>query len=407
VKKALAAVSLACCADLHAFEVRGLVDVRAVASDATRSWTREGLDKSRFDERSDGVRLGHAFLRLDADPLHDVTAALVASLADDRGGALDVNEAWLGWNPVPTGPWKLRARAGAFFPAMNLEIDYDSIGWTPARTISASAINAWIGEEIRAQGVELSALRKGAMAGSPHDFGVSVVVFGRNDPAGTLLAWRGWSVGDRITGLTEPIGLPDLPVYRPGGALAGQSSTLHVSREIDGRAGYYAAGRYGYGSRLEVEAMHYDNRADPLVLVNGQYSWRTHFDHVGVRAEPGGEWVWLVQALRGETIMGPDAVRLRFDAVYALASHPVGRGQATVRYDRFRAREHPADILPEDPNSENGHAIALAYAHRVGRAIELVAEALEIRSDRPARVLFGAPERSRERSLTLAIRWRF
>ncbi len=405
--RSILCASIACCGPLHAIELAGVVEARVLATDAQRSWTREGLDKSRFDRDSGPIRLGYAFLRLDADLLDAVTARVVASASDDRRALLDINEAWLGWNPVPSSPWKVRARLGAFFPAMNLEIDYESIGWTPARTISSSAINAWIGEEFRTQGLELSIVRKGNAARSPHDFGFSAALFGRNDPAGTLLAWRGWSIGDRITGLTEPVRLADLPVYRPSGALTEQARSLHIAREIDHRVGYYAAAHYGHGAWLGVDALRYDNRGDPRVVRNGQYSWNTRFDHVSVRLEPGGRWTWLAQALRGETLMGPNAVRLRYDAGYVLASHPLGPGHVTMRFDRFRAREHPADVLPSDPNGEHGRGLALAYFWRIDRAVEGVVEALEVRSVRASRTLFGAVPDRTERSLTAAIRWRF
>lgn len=389
-----------------ALEVHGLVDLRLGASDARASWTREGLDKSRFDEGSGGLRLGQAFVRIDGDVAHDFNARLVLGAQDDRAGAIDATEAWLGWNPVPTSPWKVRARAGAFFPPSSLEIDYDSIGWTPARTVSASAINAWIGEEIRIQGIEVSAARKGAHAGSAHDFGFAASAFGRNDPAGTLLAWRGWSVGDRITGLFEPIRLADLPVYRPDGPVPDQTRELRVAREIDGRPGYYVAAHYGYGA-LRVEALRYDNRADPLALRGGQYGWRTRFDHIGARIETSGSFTILAQALRGTTRMGPDAVHLRFDAWYVLASHVVAGGTASARFDRFRARELPSDILPGDPNGEEGRAVALAYAWRVRRAVEVVCEALEVRSRRSARLLAGEARSRAERSVVVALRWWF
>ena len=347
---------------LHAIEVRGLIDARVGATDANRSWTRDGLDKTRVDGESGKVRLGQAFLRLDAELLADVSAMVVASANDDRRGFLDINEAWLSWSPVPRSPWKTRVKAGAFFPTPNLEIDYDSIGWTPVRTVSSSAINSWIGEEFRSHGIEFNITRKGNSANSPHSFGFTAALFGRNDPAGTLLAWRGWSISDRVTGLTEPIRLADLPVYRHGGPLPKQSREVRIGREIDGRAGYSPGARYGHESWLHLDAMHYDNRGDPLVIKNGQYSWNTRFDHLSVRLHPGGKWVWLLQALRGETIMGPDAVRLRYDAWYVLASHPLGAGDLTMRYDRFRAREHAADINPTDPNGERGRALALAWS---------------------------------------------
>lgn len=392
---------------LHALEVRGLVDLRLGASDASRSWTRDGLDKTRSDRDSAALRLGHAFLRIDGDVLDSVSATVVASASDDRRGLLDINEAWLSWNPVPRSPWKTRVKVGAFFPANNLEIDYDSIGWTPIRTISSSAINSWIGEEFRTQGIEFSLARKGNVAQSAHDFGFTAAAFGRNDPAGTLLAWRGWSISDRITGLTEPLRLADLPVYRAGGALSAQDRSLRIAREIDHRIGFYAAAHYGYESWLRIDAMHYDNRGDPLVIKNGQYSWNTRFDHVSLRLSPGGNWLWLMQALRGETNMGPSAVRLRYDSWYVLASHPLGAGTLTMRADRFRTREHVADIFPDDPNSERGNALAFAYAWQLNPRVSLVTEALTVRSRRDARTLIGDTPDKTERSLTASLRWQF
>ena len=217
---------------VHAIEFRGLVDLRLGATDAERSWTRDGLDKTRFDRNAGSVRLGQAFLRADADLLDAVTASVVIGASDDRGRLIDITEAWLGWNPVPRSPWRTRVKVGAFFPATNLEIDYDSIGWTPARTLSSSAINSWIGEELRTNGVELGLSRKGHALGSSHDVGFTAALFKGNDPAGSLLAWRGWSIGDRITGLTEPIRLADLPVYRPDGELPAQDRSIQDRKSV-------------------------------------------------------------------------------------------------------------------------------------------------------------------------------
>ena len=59
------------------------------------------IDKTRFDRRSGNIRLGQAVLRVDGELLYDLTASVVASAADDRRKLVDINEAWLGWNPVP------------------------------------------------------------------------------------------------------------------------------------------------------------------------------------------------------------------------------------------------------------------------------------------------------------------
>jgi hypothetical protein len=388
----------------RAVELRGLVDLRAVASDSDNSWTRAGLGKLRYDDASDGLRLGQAVLRADVDLADTVSASLVLSAADDRRGVVDVNEAWLEWSPLPSGPWKARVKAGAFFPAISREIAYDGVGWTPELTISSSAINSWIGEELRTKGVALELLRRGRAQGSAHDIGLSAALFGANDPAGTVIAWRGWSIGDRITGLSETLRLPDLPVYRADGAIPRQTRDIQLFREIDHRIGYYLGANYAYADWLEIDAMHYDNRGDPLVVKDGQYSWHTRFNHAGARIRAGA-WDVRFQAMAGSTLMGAQAVQLDYRAWYALASHALGPGALTLRLDRFSASEH--DAFPLDPNGETGHALALAYRYPINPALELVAEALTVDSTRAARALLGELPGQRERSITGALRWRF
>ncbi|MDQ2989212.1 MAG: hypothetical protein M3R60_08940 [Pseudomonadota bacterium] len=387
----------------HSVELSGVLDVRASTGDSERSWTRDGLGKTRYDGA--GLRLGQAILGVELPISDAITGIAVLNASDDRRRVVDLQETWLGWNPVPTGPWKIRAKAGLFFPQLNQEIDYDRLTWTPTRTISASAINSWVGEELRTKGVELSMTHRGRASGSAHDFGATAAIFNGNDPAGTLLAWRGWGIGDRITGVSEPIRLADLPVYRPDGPINKQTRDIKLFREIDGRAGYYAAFNYGYAGKIEVTAMHYDNRGDPLIVKQGQYSWATKFNHVGLRVRPAGKWELMAQWLAGSTVMGARAVALDYRAWYALASHPLGNGILTMRYDQFRAREH--DILPLDPNGEDGRSLALAYVYELTPALSLVTELLSLESKRPARRLLGELPEQHDRSLTTSLRWQF
>jgi hypothetical protein len=386
----------------QAVEWRGLLDVRAVDADAPRSFLDGGLGKTRSDS---GLQLGQAVLRADADLLDTITATLELSADDRHDGVIDVREAWLGWSPLPAGAWKIRVKAGQFFPPSSVEIDYDGVGWTPRRTISSSAINSWIGEELRTNGIEWSARRLGRYAGAPYDVGLVAAVFNGNDPTGTLLAWRGWSISDRIAGRNEALQLADLPVYRADGAIPRQSRTIHPFRELDGHLGYYAGANFNLGTRLELAALHYDNRADPWVVKDGQYGWRTRFDHVSAVVRPQGQWELLMQAMRGDTLMGRNAVALDFQSWYALLSHPVGVGTLAVRYDRFRTSEH--DVLPGDPNSESGHGVALAYDWPLADNLALMTEALLVRSERAARTQIGERPRQTERSLTASLRWRF
>jgi hypothetical protein len=389
----------------RADEWHGMLDIRASAADGERSWTRAGLGKSRYDADSPRWSVGQAVLQGQWDLSDSLSAVANLSASDQHAGVVDVREAWIGWNPVPTSAWKWRAKAGSFFPPSSVEIDYGGLAWTPTRTISSSAINSWIGEELRTNGVELQLSHNGRFERSPHDYGMTAALFVGNDPAGTLLAWRGWSISDRIAGRNEAVLLPDLPVYRADGDIPRQDRTIHPFREVDGRLGYYVGANYRYQERMEVAWLHYDNRADPLVVKNGQYGWHTRFNHLSLVLRPQGSWELLFQAMRGDTLMGANAVALDFQAWYALVSRQVGPGKLALRYDRFRTSEH--DILPADPNAERGHAVALAYSLALGDSVAWVTELLQVDSMRDARPLIQADRNQRERSLVTSVRWQF
>ena len=399
---ALLAASALCAAPAGSAEVRALLTLGTAASHSRTDSFTEGMDKSPFGT---AVPTGRLTLRADAAPFGDFVATLIADADSQRNSVLDVQEAWIGWQPVPQSPWRIRAKAGAFFPVSSLEVGYDSIGWNAERTLSSAAINSWIAEEIRIVGTELTVQWRGAMIESPHTFTARLGVFGGNDPAGTELAWRGWNVGGRITGLFQKLRLPDLPVYRPDGAVPSQTRSVHVLRELDDRPGAYAALGYAHDDWFDVAAMHYDNRGDPLRLVNGQYSWHTRFDHLGVQLRLADDWELLSQVMRGDTLMGPSAVQVDFSSWYLLVSRTLGPGLVTLRHDQFRTQEN--DIFPADANGERGHAWALAYRLPLPHRFTLVAEALRVESDRAARSLIGAAPHKVERSLGVELRREF
>ncbi len=384
-----------------------MLDLRLVATDTRQSGLKAGLDKTRFDQGGGGLRLGGGFLKLEGDLTHSIGATVIVSAQDDRVGLLDINEAWLEWRPVPSSAWKSQVRVGAFFPASSLEFDYGSISWTPRDTISSSAVNSWIGEELRTVGFEYKLSRNGKQAGSAHSYGLTAGVFAANDPAGSLIAWRGWSVSDRITGLRESIPLANLPVFLPGGGLPNQSRAVNAFRELDQRLGVYGAAHYANAQGFEATVMRYDNRADPMVLKSGQYAWLTRFNHLSAKVTGVGGWDFTVQSLQGDTLMGPSAVYLDFSAWYLLATRPLGPGTIALRVDSFNTTERREDILPGDPNGETGQALALAYHWRIKPGVALVTEWLTVQSDRPARALLGGPLSRTESSLSTSLRLTF
>ncbi len=385
-----------------AASISGLLSVGTGADNMRSDAFTESFDKSPLGVE---VPTGRLTLKAEAALLGNLAATIVADADSQRESGLDLQEAWLGWNPVPQSPWRTRAKLGAFFPETSLEVGYDSIGWSASRTISSSAINSWIAEEIRVLGLELTQQWRGTLADSPHSFTARAAIFGGNDPAGTEIAWRGWNIGGRITGLYQKLRLPDLPVYRTGAPLANQQRDVHLFRELDGRAGYYGALGYSFDERFDITAMHYDNRGDPLRLIQGQYSWRTRFDHLSVRLNLPAEWELLTQAMEGDTLMGPRAVYVEFSAWYLLLSRKLGPGVATLRHDQFRTQE--SDILPQDQNQENGTAWALAYAMPLPHSLTVVAEAQRVESQRAARGVFADSPQQKVDNIALELRWTF
>lgn len=404
-RHAVLALAVTACS-AQAAEWRGLLDLRAVDSNAAAPITESGMAKSRYGADAPRFSVGQAVLHGDVDVTDAISASLELS-ADQKhlGRVVDVREAWLAWNPLPQDAWKHRVKVGFFFPPSSVELDYDVVGWVPKHTVSASAINSWIGEELRTNGVEWSARRLGRYVDAPYDVGVVAALFNGNDPTGTLLAWRGWSITDRIGGRNDALQMADIPSYGQGGTIPRQSRTIHPFRELDGRLGYYAGANLNFGSTLELAALHYDNLADPGVIKDDQWGWRTRFSHVSAVWRPSGAWELMAQAMHGDTMMGRSLVAMDFQSWYVLAAHPLGAGTMAVRYDRFSTTEH--DRIPQDPNGERGYAVALAYDWPLAESLSLMTEALLVHSDRPARSLIALAPLQTERSLTVSLRWRF
>src|SRR6185295_10665879 len=142
---------------------------------------------------------------------------------------VDLVEAYFKYRPVSTTPLRWSFKAGAFFPPISLE--NDGIGWTTPWTLTPSAINSWVGEELRTIGGETTA----EWRGQGYEIEATAALFGVNDPAGTLIAEHGWTFGDRPIGLFDRSRLPNATL-RPG--MRAPIYTMPM-QEIDGRVGWY------------------------------------------------------------------------------------------------------------------------------------------------------------------------
>ncbi|RYY02002.1 MAG: hypothetical protein EOO53_14795 [Gammaproteobacteria bacterium] len=365
-------------------EISGMIDVRLVSADDTPTWPYEGLGKQRFDSEHDGIKLGQAVVDIKGNLTDTITGKLSFNGYDDRSGFADITEAYLQWKPLPFETYQIKVKLGAFYPAISLE--NNGVGWTNLWMLSTSAINTWVGEELRTIGSEFSWKLPGQLNNSPHDFELTYALFTANDPATSLIAWRGWSVGDRITGLTERLPLPYMPdVYGPNSIFNSQESYEKAFVEIDHHYGYQIGANYGYNNWISVRAFHYDNRGNPTGMHDGQWSWLTTFDHLSLKIDFENNFSLLAQAMRGNTRWGIPGygVNASYDSWYLLGSQSIGAHRFSVRYDKFNMRDK--DHMLGDDNSEDGHSIAATWLFTINNENQVGLEYLKILSTRSGR----------------------
>jgi hypothetical protein len=293
-----------------------------------------------------------------------------------------------------------------FFPELSLE--NSGLGWTSDYLISSSAINTWVGEELRTLGAEVGVHYDGARVGSPHDWRASAAAFRWNDPAGGLLTWRGWSIGDRVTGSWEQVPFPELAIFDSNGYWAGQIQGIKPFREVDHKTGYHANLAYQYLDLVSISAMRYDNRGDPQAFVAGQWAWDTSFNHLAVRGHYQNTTL-LTQYMTGQTIMGyvpfHDLI-VDFRSWYVLLSQQMGAHQVNIRYDKFWLNDQ--DHKAADPNQEDGDGLAIGWKWNMRKNIDISTEWLRQCSDRDARaILLGQAANRTEDLWQGRVRWWF
>lgn len=370
-------------------------DMRVVDSDGQRSLFEGGLGALRFDNDHDGVQVGRLRAAL-TQPLGEVWALkLDASYwGQEDAHPVGLTEAYLEYRPYPVNGWRTRVRIGAFYPPMSLEDT--AAGWSSPYTLSNSALNAWIGEEIRTIGLESRVEWLGTRLGHDFDLGLTGGVFGWNDPAGVVVATGGFSLNDFQT-----------PLF---GYVGGRGSKVfpehHVFHEIDGHAGFYVGAEARYLDRVTLLFLHYDNRADPTALdiADDLYAWNTHFNSAGLRVESAGGWTAIIQWLAGRTAVADDGdyYAWPFYARFALISRQWGRHTLSARYDEFGVDSSEASGF----GAEDGHAWTVAYIFNQRPHWRFALEWMHVTSEVASRaVLLGEPTFARENQTMLSIRY--
>ncbi len=389
------------------FHWDGLLDGRLVQTDKTPGWLDGGLGKTLYggelsqntQEQQTSLNLAEASVILRTEIDWSWSAYVHLKSDPEQKQSIDLVEGFVSFKPVSTSSLQLEVRAGAFFPPVSYE--NEGLAWTNTYTLSNSAINTWIGEEIRTLGLEtrLTLHREDSV----WRFWASA--FGANDPAGSLLVWRGWALHDRETGITDRLPLPALPAIEEGGIFAGQVRWVEPFHELDGRLGGYAALEFENPEYGRVRILQYDNFADVKEFDGRQYAWRTRFQGAGLEAWLPWELTLVSQYLTGDTLMFDEqyGVYADYSSGFLLISKSIDSQIVTVRYEQFNIIDNDHNFANDD-NSETGSAYTLAYRIGIGDQQLLLVELIKVNSDRPARTQLGWEREVTETLVQIAYR---
>lgn len=379
----------------------GHLDLRGVDAGDEASWDEGGLGKARFGAGDDGVVLASGVLAGTAQFTPALLAGATLQWVPGHDQPLDVLDAWVRYRPVSTTPWRWSVRAGAFWAPISLE--NEGVGWTSLWTLTPSAINSWVGEELRTIGAEASLEHRGDAV----DVTAFAAVFGWNDPAGELLAARGWGLGDAYSGLGAVLREPD--VYAPR-ARSPVPMLYRPFREIDGRPGWYAGVTRETRGLGRETLLYYDNRAErdswERYAGHRAFSWDTRFWSGAVQRR-FGDYVLAGQAMMGSTVFEPQpgmVLDTRFHAGYLLLARDAGEWRPAVRVDLFGAEQLGPTGTPLD---EHGNAVTLALNWRPRDHVRVIGELLRIDSTRAQRRLDGLDARQVDWQLQFAAKLYF
>jgi len=380
-------------------------DVRFVAVDGERGWLDGGFGKLRSGSNGGWkVRpeLGNVNLIWQPQFTWSLSATVVGSIEGGERTQAGLSQAYLSFRPMrsSTGT-SFAARAGLMWPPVSLE--HEGADWHVADSITPSAINSWIGEEVKPVAVE------GTIAASlgPGKLKATAALFAANDTAGTLLTFRGWALHDRTTLAFNRWPLPPLGDELIGLQAPFTHPLLDVHSGFAHRPGYYAKLSWQAPFPLRLELFRYDNRANPEnVNDQAEWGWNTQFDNLGIVAKLGGEMELKAQGLEGRTRMGfsQDGRRWidnRFRSAFVMLSRPFGPFGIALRAEAFGM--HNRGSLQTDEYDEHGWSAMLAAKREFGPITALL-ELLHVGSNSLARENWGENPNQRQTEIQAELR---
>jgi hypothetical protein len=358
-----------CGASVDATDWTASLDLRLVDSNSDRSYLDGGQGATRWDRDDAVIQLDRARLSVTQSVGELWSTHVDLSAWNDRGGsAIGVTEAWALLRPYPFDALRVRLKTGVFYAPVSLE--NRASGWESPYTLTYSAIDSWLAEEVRTVGSELQLEWLGTRTGHSFDLAATAAVFGWNETTGVVLANDGFLFTDRQTPIGGRVGRPGDPPL----------NAAHPFEQIDGRAGIYGGLEARYLDRLTFRALRYDNRADPSAVDAASHivAWHTAFTSIGARLETQNGWTAIAQWLDGTTTISPVGFSgdWPYHAEYLLLSRRSGRHTFSARLDGFRVDVQHAF----DSGRQSGRALTAAWLFDTTPNLRLGAEWLLIAS---------------------------
>ncbi len=396
------------CSSAQAIEhsIKGLIDVRVIAIDNPakgNSYLEGDYGKFNFDSESS---FALAQLGINYKVIFDngINMHVAANAYKDKNAiALGITEAFLNYKSLPTpNGWRLNTRVGLFYPKISLE--NISLAWSTPYTLTSSSLNNWMGEELRHSGVGFRLEKLGKFSNSKHNFTVDLSLFQNNDTAGAMLAWHGWTVGNRQTLIHEKLLVQPMPARQE--MLINQAAGSDPFIELDNRWGSHLVGDWQFGNKLKLNMGYYNNNVDPNVVKEGQYTWGTDFYHLGFKYKVSKNSEIISQWMQGSTSMnspyGSKVVDNQYKNGFVMLRHLWNKHHIALRAEEFSISD--LDSTWGDNNQEYGKGLTVSYRYRLNKTSFIHTEYNWLQSIKPARYYLHQDVRLIERQYQIAFR---
>jgi hypothetical protein len=294
----------------------------------------------------------------------------VLNAYSDGEERLNFSQIYLKYRPLSASSIKPEVKVGAFYPAISAE--NTDIAWLSPHFLTNSAINSWIGEELRIGGIEVSFRQNGRQVRSNWSWKVLASLFKGNDTTGTLLSWRGFALHDRQSLYNDRLNFLPIPGVIDEDRL-GAPAWTEPFREIDNRFGYYLGTHVAYKRSAEIRYYYYDNNADANVVDPDRiYAWHTRFHSLTLRYLARPELTVFSQLLVGDTLMGESIVDNDFKSGFVAAVYSMTPYTVAARADWYQVNDN--DNYALDPNGSIGRAFTISAGRNVSENFSITAE---------------------------------